>query len=74
MAGVEGLSHLRREDVIDARHRVILEQLAIAQGNFDVAMQALPDELADCARDLQISVDDGDRRASTPVRQGDSER
>ncbi len=56
MAGVEGLSHLRREDVIDARHRVILEQLAIAQGNFDVAMQALPDELADYARDLQTSL------------------
>lgn len=52
-AGVAELAHLSRDDVLDARHRVILEQLATANGDLENALTALPEEIGDYARELQ---------------------
>lgn len=55
-AGVAELAQLSRDDVVEARHRVILEQLALAQGDLDAALEALPEELATYARELQETM------------------
>ncbi len=55
-AGFAELGQLSRDDVVDARHRVILEQLAAAQGDIEATLTMLPDELAAYARELQDAM------------------
>jgi len=51
-AGLAQLPQLDREDIVDARHREILDSLFRVHGDIDAFFTALPEEIQDYARDV----------------------
>jgi DNA primase len=51
-AGISNLPHLQRDDVIDARHREILDALFAANGDLQTALASMPPEIAEYAQSL----------------------
>jgi DNA primase len=51
-AAIANLPHLQRDDVIDARHREILDALFAANGDLEGSLAAMPEEVAEYAQSL----------------------
>ncbi|MCO5175526.1 MAG: DNA primase [Thermomicrobiales bacterium] len=56
-AGATELPSLRREDVLDGRHRTILDQLLESGASYDAMLGALPIELMEYAVELHDSLE-----------------
>ena len=56
-AGVAALAELDRDDVVEARHRELLDALYRANGDLDRALEDVPDEVAAYARELIAESD-----------------
>jgi DNA primase len=51
-AGIEALAALDREDILDSRHRLIVDAILDAAGDVESALAVLPDEVSAHARQL----------------------
>ena len=56
-AGATELPTLRREDVLDGRHRTLLDQLLESGASYDAMLETLPNELKDYAIELHDSLE-----------------